>query len=132
MTKTKRSWSIDSLALIFSIIVSAQLLVYVIPQGEFQREPYPDNPSRTMVVPDTYSRADAESRVDIAPWYFLLAVPKGMEAAQDIIFLIFIAGGVIAIVEPTIASTIAVIVQTGVSTIKVTVSIVAWITRVIV
>lgn len=99
MTKTKRSWSIDSLALIFSIIVSAQLLVYVIPQGQFEREPYPDNPSRTMVVPDTYSRADAESRVNIAPWYFLLAVPKGMEAAQDIIFLIFIAGGVIAILR---------------------------------
>ena len=98
-TTNKRSWSIDSLALIFSIIVFAQLLVYVIPQGQFEREPYPHNPNRSMVVPDTYDRADAESQVDIAPWYFLLAVPKGMAAAQDIIFLIFIAGGVIAILR---------------------------------
>ena len=42
---TKRSWNIDSLALIFSFIVVAQLLSYVIPHGEFEREPYPDNPN---------------------------------------------------------------------------------------
>ena len=47
---TKRSWNIDSLALIFSFIVIAQLLSYVIPHGEFERQPYPQNPNRTMVV----------------------------------------------------------------------------------
>ena len=99
MTNSKRSWSIDSLVLIFSIIVLAQLLVYVIPQGQFERQPYPDNPSRSMVIPDTFAFADAEERVAIPPWYFLLAIPKGMESAQDIIFLIFIAGGVIAILR---------------------------------
>lgn len=96
---SKRNWSIDSLVLIFSFIVLAQLLTYVIPQGEFQREPYPDNPSRSMVIPDTYSSVGAEQEVTIAPWYFLTAIPKGFEAAQDIIFLIFIAGGVIAILR---------------------------------
>lgn len=99
MSTQKSRWSIDSLALIFTIIVCAQLLVYLIPQGQFEREPYPNNPDRSMVVPDTYSRASADTRVDIDPWYFLLAVPKGMAAAQDIIFLIFIAGGVIAILR---------------------------------
>jgi len=34
---TKKSWNIDSLVLIFSVILLAQLLVYVIPQGEFER-----------------------------------------------------------------------------------------------
>jgi uncharacterized ion transporter superfamily protein YfcC len=52
-----------------------------------------------MVVPDTYARADAESAVDIKPWYFLLAIPKGFAEAQEIIFLIFIVGGVIAILR---------------------------------
>ena len=99
MTSRRQGWSIDSLALIFSIIILAQLLVYVIPQGEFQREPYPQNPDRTMVVPGTYAPSSDEARVDIAPWYFLEAVPKGMAAAQDIIFLVFIAGGVIAILR---------------------------------
>lgn len=95
----KRGWSFDSLVLIFSIIVIAQLLVYVIPQGEFERQPYPQNPDRSMVVPETYARADAETAVDVRPWYFLLAIPKGFAAAQEIIFLIFIVGGVIAILR---------------------------------
>jgi len=95
----KRSWSLDSLVLMFSIIVVAQLLIFVIPQGEFERVPYPDNPSRSMVVPDTYERSAELDQVDVPPWYFLLAIPKGFEAAQEIIFLIFIAGGVIAILR---------------------------------
>lgn len=96
---TKRRWSIDSLVLIFSIIVLAQLLVYVIPQGQFERQPYPDNPDRSMVVEGTYERADEGARVEVRPWYFLMAIPKGMAAAQDIIFLIFIVGGVIAVLR---------------------------------
>ena len=96
---TKRSWNIDSLALIFSFIVVAQLLSYVIPHGEFERQPYPDNPNRTMVVGGTYEAVSAEDEVTVAPWHFLLAIPKGMEAGQDIIFLIFLVGGVIAILR---------------------------------
>lgn len=95
----KKSWSIDSLALIFSIVVAAQLLVYLIPQGQFERQPYPDDPGRSMVVADTYAVATAEAEVELAPWYFLQAIPKGMAESQDIIFLIFIAGGVIALMR---------------------------------
>jgi uncharacterized ion transporter superfamily protein YfcC len=98
---TKRTWNIDSLALIFSFIVVAQLLSYVIPHGEFERQPYPENPNRSMVVGGTYETLSAEADVDIAPWHFLLAIPKGMEAGQDIIFLIFLVGGVIAVLRKT-------------------------------
>ena len=101
MTTNKTGLSLDSLALIFSIIIIAQLLVYLIPQGQFEREPYPQNPDRTMVVPGPYTAPTDDDRVSIAPWYFLQAVPKGMAAAQDIIFLIFIAGGVIAVLRET-------------------------------
>jgi len=96
---TKRSWNIDSLALIFSFIVVAQLLSYVIPHGEFERQPYPENPNRTMVVGGTYAAVGTEDKVTVAPWHFLLAIPKGMEAGQDIIFLIFLVGGVIAVLR---------------------------------
>ncbi len=96
---TKERWNIDSLALIFSFIVVAQLLTYVIPHGEFERQPYPDNPNRTMVVGGTYEGLSAEDQASISPWHFLLAIPKGMEEAQDIIFLIFLVGGVIAILR---------------------------------
>ena len=96
---TKRGWSIDSLAIIFSIIVIAQLMTYAVPQGEFERQAYAGDESRQMVVAGTFDYADADEQVSLQPWHFLLAVPKGFAAAQDIIFLIFIAGGVIAILR---------------------------------
>ena len=96
---TKRSWNIDSLALIFSFILLAQILTYVIPHGEYEREPYPDNPNRTMVVSGSYAPVSDEELQSIQPWHFLLAIPKGMNAAQDIIFLIFLVGGVIAVLR---------------------------------
>jgi uncharacterized ion transporter superfamily protein YfcC len=98
---TKRNWSFDSLVLIFSIIIIAQILGYAIPQGEFERQPYPDNPNREMVVAGTFEYAGADDVVTLRPWHFLLAIPNGFAAAQDIIFLIFIAGGVIAILRET-------------------------------
>ncbi len=98
---TKRNWSIDSLVLIFSIIVLAQLLLYVIPQGSFERQPYANDPTRSMVVPGTYAAVAAAEQVDNRPWDFLLSIPKGFAEAQDIIFLIFIVGGVIAILRKT-------------------------------
>ena len=97
----KSRWSFDSLVLIFSIIVFAQLLGYVVPQGEFDRQPYPDNPNRQMVVADTFAYAGDGEAVTLPPWHFLLAIPNGFAAAQDIIFLIFIAGGVIRILRET-------------------------------
>lgn len=96
---SKRSWSIDSLVIIFSIIVFAQLLSYAIPQGGFERVGYEGNDSRQMVVADSFTYAGEEERVTLQPWYFLLAIPEGFAAGQDIIFLIFIAGGVIAILR---------------------------------
>jgi len=95
----QRSWSIDSLVIIFSIIVFAQLLTYVVPQGEFAREAFQGNESRQVVVAGSFEYAGEERQVRLRPWHFLLAVPKGFAAAQDVIFLIFIAGGVIAILR---------------------------------
>ncbi len=97
----KSRWSIDSLVLIFSFIVVAQLLSYVIPQGSFDRVPYPDNPSRELVVSGTYAAAEGDEVVTMAPWHFLLAISDGFAAAQDIIFLVFLVGGVIAVLRRT-------------------------------
>ena len=98
---TKRGWNIDSLVLIFSFIVVAQLLSYVISHGEFERVPYPDNPNRQMVVADTYAPVADDEKITLPPWHFLFAISKGMADAQDIIFLIFIVGGVIAVLRKT-------------------------------
>jgi uncharacterized ion transporter superfamily protein YfcC len=96
---TKRAWSIDSLVLIFSIIVIAQLLAYAVPQGTFERQAYQGNESRQMVVDGTFEYVSADEQVTLQPWFFLTAIPQGFAAAQDVIFLIFIAGGVIAILR---------------------------------
>ena len=95
----KRGLNIDSLVLIFSFIVFAQLLSYVVPQGQFDRVPYPDNPDRSMVVAGTYEVVTAEQEVTLPAWHFLIGITKGMADAQDIIFLIFIVGGVIEILR---------------------------------
>jgi uncharacterized ion transporter superfamily protein YfcC len=96
---SKRAWSIDSLVIIFSIIVVSQLMTYAIPQGSFDREGYEGNEARQMVVAGSFEFADESEQVALEPWYFLLAISEGFAAAQDIIFLIFIAGGVIAILR---------------------------------
>ena len=97
----KRAWNIDSLVLIFSFIVLAQLLSYAVPQGRFDREPVPDNPDRTMVVAGTYAPVESDEQVTLAPWHFLNGITKGLADAQGIIFLIFIVGGVIEVLRRT-------------------------------
>jgi uncharacterized ion transporter superfamily protein YfcC len=98
---TKRLANLDSLVLIFSFIVIAQLLSYVVSQGAFERAPFPDNPNRMMVVAGTYEHVAAEDEVTLPPWHFLVGITKGLADAQDIIFLIFIVGGVIEVLRKT-------------------------------
>ncbi|NMP17374.1 TIGR00366 family protein [Thalassotalea sp. Y01] len=92
---------IDSLVLIFSFIIFAQLLTFVIPQGSFEREPFTKNPSHEIVVAGTYDMLPADEHVSLPLWHFLDAITKGMAEAHDIIFLIFIVGGVIEVVRKT-------------------------------
>jgi len=97
----KRGIQIDSLVLIFSFIIVAQLMSLVITQGTFDRVPFPDNPSRMMVVDGTYEPVAADEEVTLPAWHFLVGITKGLADAQDIIFLIFIVGGVIEILRRT-------------------------------
>ena len=96
----KKRWSLDSLVLIFSIVVIAQLLTYVVPQGQFDRVPVPDS-SKTMVVAGSYERLPEAEQTTLWPWYCLMAIPKGLEKAMDIVFLVFLVGGVIKILRRT-------------------------------
>ena len=96
---TKRSWNIDSLALIFSFIVLAQLLSYVVPQGKFDTEISTDGQQHEMVVAGTYERVSEEQEVTLPPWHLLIAISNGLESAQGVIFLIFIVGGVIELLR---------------------------------
>ncbi len=94
----KKSRFPDSLVLIFSIIILAQLLSYVLPHGQFNRVPV-EGSSRTMVEAGTYERVTGEEKTTLPAWTFLTALPAGLAAAQEIIFLVFLVGGVIALLR---------------------------------
>jgi len=93
----KKGWFPDSLVLIFSLIIVAQILSYIIPSGTFDRVPAPEGLHGDMVVPGSYTTAEAAP--ELAPWHFLTAIPRGLESAQEIIFLVFLVGGVIALLR---------------------------------
>lgn len=93
----KRGWFPDSLVLIFSLIIVAQILTYIIPSGTFERTPAPFNPHYEMVVAGSFSATDEAPTLDA--WHFLSAIPRGLASAQEIIFLVFLVGGVIALMR---------------------------------
>lgn len=91
----KRNWVPDSLVLIFAMIVAAQLLSYVVPSGEYQRVA---EGTHSQVVPGSFAPVDADR---LPAYAFLTAIPRGMAAAGDIIFLVFIVGGTLGVVRAT-------------------------------
>ena len=81
----------DSIVLIFLLIVLAQGASYIVPAGEFERD-------GRQVVEGTYQAVEADP---LPPLTFLTAIPAGLGAAQEIIFFVFLVGGVIRVVRAT-------------------------------
>jgi uncharacterized ion transporter superfamily protein YfcC len=89
---------------------------YFVPSGSFQRETKKiGSIERTLVIPGTYEVLDkkysfkgtifgeeVENKATPVSFFgFLSAIPRGMENAADIIFFIFIIGGVFGILQKT-------------------------------
>ena len=89
----------DSLVLIFGMILAAQLVSYVLPAGKYERvlvgEP---GHQREQVVGGTFHEVEAPP---LPAFAFLTAIPRGMTAAADIIFFVFIVGGAIGVIRAT-------------------------------
>ena len=81
----------DSLVLIVALILLAQGAACVLPAGEFERD-------GARVVPGTYHPVETEP---LPPLAFLTSIPAGLGAAQEIIFFVFLVGGVIGVVRAT-------------------------------
>lgn len=86
-----------TLALLFFLMLAAMAATWVIPQGAF--ETALTETGRTVVVPGTF--AVAAERSFLTPWDFFRAIPRAFAAAQDIIFFLFIIGGVLAVIRAT-------------------------------
>ncbi len=102
--------------LLAGVILVCSLATYVIPSGAYQRELREvEGRTRTLLVPGTYESLpkhisvrgmllgdDVEGEATPVGLHgFLTAIPRGMEQAADIIFFIFIIGGVLGILERT-------------------------------
>ena len=102
--------------LLTGVVFVCSLLTFVVPSGEYERETRSvGGHDRTVVVPDTYTTlpkhysakgllvqdkvAGQASPVSLEG--FLSAIPRGMVEAADIIFFIFIIGGVFGILQAT-------------------------------
>jgi uncharacterized ion transporter superfamily protein YfcC len=86
-----------TLVLLFAMIVAAQLLTYLLPQGSFER--VTNEHGREQVVPGTFSVAEDPER--LPPLAALTAIPRGFGAAHEIIFFVFIVGGAFAVLRAT-------------------------------
>lgn len=87
----------NTLVLLFAMIVAALLLTYVLPAGRFER--VENERGREQVVPGSY--AHTPEVAPPSPLVVFTAVPRGLEAAAEIIFFVFLIGGAFAVLRGT-------------------------------
>jgi uncharacterized ion transporter superfamily protein YfcC len=102
--------------LLTGVVFACSLLTFVVPSGEYERATRSvGGRDRTVVVPDTFTtlpkhftakgllfKDEVEGMASpISLEGFLSAIPRGMVNAADIIFFIFIIGGVFGILQAT-------------------------------
>lgn len=103
--------------LLACIVFVSSLLTYVIPSGSYQRVSKTiGTTQRTLVVPGTYKTipkhyslrgvflGEESTEVQSTPVSihgFLTAIPRGLEKSADIIFFIFLIGGVFGVLQRT-------------------------------
>lgn len=86
-----------TLILLLGMMLVAYIATWLVPQGFFDTVTL-DN-GRQAVVAGTYSLSDEQVR--LSPMDFLVAIPRALAAAQDVIFFVFIIGGVLSIARAT-------------------------------
>ncbi|TQV77019.1 YfcC family protein [Aliikangiella marina] len=86
-----------TLILLLLMMIVAYVATWLVPQGFFETVTL-DN-GRQTVVPGTFALTDEQIR--LTPMDFLVAIPRAFAAAQDVIFFVFIVGGVLAVARAT-------------------------------
>ncbi len=86
-----------TLVILFSMVILAQILTYVIPAGTFDR--LETATGRMQVVPGSFHLTPEVPMVPV--FAFLTAIPKGFSGAHEIIFFVFIIGGLFAVLRAT-------------------------------
>ncbi|HMO13316.1 MAG TPA: TIGR00366 family protein [Pirellulaceae bacterium] len=81
-----------TLVLLAAIIVLALVSTWILPSGAYQRE-------GRAVIPGSFELLEEKTR--LSPLTLLTIVPRAMADAHEIIFFVFLVGGVIAILRHT-------------------------------
>lgn len=87
----------EPLALLTACVLLGAAASWIVPAGEYDRREDAVT-GRTVVVPGTYAAVEAEP---VGPFEALIAIPRGMIAAADVIVLVFLAGGAFVVVDRT-------------------------------
>ena len=85
------------MTLLVVCVLAAALLTWIIPAGEFNRAPDAAT-GRDVVVPGSYHAVEPSP---VGPLDVLVAFPRGMIEAAEVIFLVFITGGAFTVVDRT-------------------------------
>ncbi|SIT70579.1 YfcC family protein [Edaphobacillus lindanitolerans] len=91
----KQRWIPHTYAILLGIMVLAALMSYIIPAGEFERI---EQDGQTIVVQGSYQQIEQHP---VGPFALFKAIPKGMSAASQIVFYIFLVGGAFGIIRAT-------------------------------
>ncbi|HET9947310.1 MAG TPA: Na+/H+ antiporter NhaC family protein [Longimicrobiales bacterium] len=87
----------DPLVLLTACVLLGAAASWVLPAGEFDRH-LDEATGRSLVVAGTYH---AVERDPVGPFEALVALPRGMIEAADVIFLVFLVGGAVTVVDAT-------------------------------
>ncbi len=85
------------LALLTAFVLLAAAASHVLPPGEYQRRD-DEATGRSVVVAGTYQEVEADP---VGFFEAIVALPRGMIDAAEIIFLVFLIGGAFAVVDET-------------------------------
>ncbi len=98
MTDAKRRFGVPHpLVLLTGCVILAALASYVVPAGQFDRE-LDEATGRSVVVAGTYHSVE---RSPVNLFDAMVALPRGMAEAADVIFLVFLIGGAFTVVDET-------------------------------
>jgi uncharacterized ion transporter superfamily protein YfcC len=85
-----------TLVLMFMMMIAALVLTWVLPTGSFERQ---EIGGQTVVTPNSFAvQEDAEL---LPPTALLTSIPRALAQAQDVIFFVFLIGGVLGIIRFT-------------------------------
>ena len=83
--------------LISILIIVAAFATHLVPAGEFDRMK-DEKSGRTLVVPGTYHNAEQQP---VGFFDTFMSLPKGLDAAREIIFFVLIIGAVFQVINAT-------------------------------